>query len=272
MGAGNAEAGVSAGVAYTPLPALASSTADTGFAALEVPVEGNLRYGLNDTVDLNFHISNEGITPGVKIGVTSGDWDFAVLPSIGVGLVQLTPVRLGGSRLADAVLRRQRGRAAAGLEQQGPVLLAGVSLSVREQHQRLDDGGLDGAVGAHGERVVRVELRQGPAAVSPRSSWHDRPRGSSSTIDDMGSSTTNSVLLTIMPMLTIALTSAPAAPHAEPAVEAAPVAPMPAAPPPAVLPQAVPPAAAPPPAAVPPPVVVPPPAAPPPVDPTTTTI
>src|SRR6478672_5147731 len=94
LAAGGAEAAVSGGVAYpsdTPPPdirtvagtTITSSQTVSGFTF--PAFEGNLAYGINDSISFNLHGSGAGLQPGVKINLLKGDLNVAVLPAIAIG-------------------------------------------------------------------------------------------------------------------------------------------------------------------------------------------
>lgn len=89
LGAGGAELGVTAGLAYGALsqPANDNGTVTSG-NSLQIPsLEANFAYGLAETVSLNLHGSQAGVQPGAKITLLRGPISFALLPQVGLGYV-----------------------------------------------------------------------------------------------------------------------------------------------------------------------------------------
>jgi hypothetical protein len=87
-GARQAEVGVSTGVAFSQSTPPSSSTTQDGTSSWQIPnMEANLQLGLGSAVALNLHASPAGLQPGIKIGGSSGNVSFAVLPEVAGGYV-----------------------------------------------------------------------------------------------------------------------------------------------------------------------------------------
>jgi len=95
VGRGSADIGVATGVSYTRLTSPpvqqgnTERTTSTDVVGLFTP-EGNLAIGLAEILALNFHFSQIGVQPGVKIVVLrTPSVSLAVLPELGLGYYYL---------------------------------------------------------------------------------------------------------------------------------------------------------------------------------------
>lgn len=87
LGSGNAEVGASIGLQYSVPGGQGTATALS--SSLIFPqLEGNVRYGVSDLLDVNLHLGPEGCRSGVKVGATIGELDIAALPAVGLGVFQ----------------------------------------------------------------------------------------------------------------------------------------------------------------------------------------
>ena len=90
LGANGAELGAAVGLQYAA-PAGEGQMTAIGASTLIIPqVEANARFGLNKNFDLNLHLGAQGLQPGVKVGLSVGNFDVAALPAISVGIFRLT--------------------------------------------------------------------------------------------------------------------------------------------------------------------------------------
>lgn len=100
LGRGNAEIGLSAGVAYSngsmSLPTGSGfgggpTAASAGASRLQFPAaEGNAALGLADWIDLNLHYSAAGLQPGARFVLSKGSpLTLSVMPEVGLGMTAL---------------------------------------------------------------------------------------------------------------------------------------------------------------------------------------
>lgn len=95
---------LSAGVAYASDfdPSNVPSAPGTRSSTFSVPaMEGNVTYGLTDTVAINVRGTLAGIQPGAKVSLIHGTLNLAVLPEFGFGYLSGT-VNDGGSGIQSA--------------------------------------------------------------------------------------------------------------------------------------------------------------------------
>ena len=84
MNPGDAEVALSTGAELQLTPTDFPGT--SGNVQVGLPVAaGRLAYGASDRVELEFGASSVGLSPGVKIGGTSGRLSYAILPEVGIG-------------------------------------------------------------------------------------------------------------------------------------------------------------------------------------------
>lgn len=104
-GAGRAEVALSPGVAYqrvhTDPTSLNSKDYTTSILALPI-LEGNVAYGLSESLGLNLHLSGGGIQPGLQIVLVNGPLSLAVLPEIALAYGRISsPTGSGDGSMSE---------------------------------------------------------------------------------------------------------------------------------------------------------------------------
>lgn len=218
-GPGRAEIAVSPGLTYerrtqdsTSGAASSSETATLlGFPALE----GNVSYGLGESIGLNLHLSPGGFQPGVQIVLVNGPLSLAILPEVAVarGRISVSGSDSSSTEVTEDGIGYQAGAKALASHTSGLFISAGYDYQFLKLTVENGSGGGSSSDSSLSQKAHNItagigySIRANGFSIRPEVAFLYAPSGAQEMRSSGESFTTKLSSWAVMPMLTLAATS-----------------------------------------------------------------